>query len=303
MNMLRLGFLLALLLCPAAAAAMPINVPETVFQPFTGLATPGDPTPVPVVREGAPSVSTAVAAGEDIRRTNRLSVADELVLSSSFEQLRPATGSGPETAREDDPGQATQPQPREASQSAQSRRSARNEARLRDLIRLFVTAPAMSGVAGPPSRGPPGAASGPASLLFEAVLDITFDAEAVSLIHEIVQPALSPLTITNFSIAAIGNFIIVFLRETSGFSVVDLDSGTRLSMHDTPGIEAPMAINARPGAGGRAGEQGSTSMTFAEFLDLLHEYFLSYLLHPVALTVLMLAGVFWIAWRLQGRDV
>ncbi|MPY69533.1 MAG: hypothetical protein GEU92_05555 [Alphaproteobacteria bacterium] len=284
------------------AHAYPQVMPDALWQPFSTLESVAAGNSDPDIYEILVAVAPGAATGS---RTTPLPLpqstnvqaesASRLAGLPEAERGRPAGAPSPATAGE-------RPQPAAGGRAVVAPEGADatdpNASTLRDFVRYAFTTIGNPGAIG---QGPDRQTGGTsvAAGLIESILDAAISAEMINVISEVVSPALSPDGFIAMTVAEMGQFIIMFVREAGGIRLIDLNDKSRLSL-EGDGFQRPRSTLQRGGEV-RTGA-GGNKLTLGDFLDLIHDFVDTYILNPLTLGVTLFAVLIWVVSRLRSTE-
>jgi len=284
------------------AYAYPQVMPHALWQPFSTLesvaADNSDPHVHEILVTVAPGTAEGSLAAPLPQSTNAL--AERASGLPEAERGRPPSTGTPRPATAGE-----RPQPPAASGRASVAREGAdaadpNASSLRDFVRYAFASIGNPGATGQrPDRQVDGTSV--ATALIDSILDAAISAEMVNVISEVVSPALSPDGIIAMTVAEMGQFIIMFLREAGGIRLVDLNDKSSLSL-EGDGSLRPRSTLQRGGDERRSAGAGSDRLTLGDFFDLIHDFVDTYILNPLTLGVTVFGILIWVVSRLRGTE-
>jgi hypothetical protein len=175
-----------------------------------------------------------------------------------------------------------------------------NASTLRDFVRYaFATIGNPGAIGQRPDRQIDGASV--ATTLIESILDAAISAEMINVISEVVSPALSPDGFIAMTVAEMGQFIIMFVREAGGIRLIDLNDKSSLSLEGDSSLK-PRSTLQRSGEVRTGAGTGGDKLTLGDFFDLIRDFVDTYILNPLTLGVTLFAVLIWVVSRLRSTE-
>ncbi|MCZ6666118.1 MAG: hypothetical protein O7B81_12490, partial [Gammaproteobacteria bacterium] len=144
-------------------------------------------------------------------------------------------------------------------------------------------------------------ASGNGGSMLAAILDFALDQEMLDFIFSVLSPSLEPSGLISFSIAGLGNFVMVLSEEIGALKIIDLDSGNTLVLRSRPqGLSAQSRQNLDR-TSGRQRRGAESRITIQQFIMIIRQFFLSILQDPRFISIFVIFSLLWLVWILYRR--
>lgn len=200
--------------------------------------------------------------------------------------------------------------------------SDRQKTRARDLIRLFLNVSRSQGYAaenagsldqGGPLADADALSDSPADdtlepgdeTVLDSALDAALDTDTIEMIGRIFRPTVEPTGLISFSMAGLGNFILLLSEARDGVRIVDADTGETVASYRGPGTGSSDAFgllaNRAPGL--RPGPGGGRGVSLGRFLSEVWKTVVDFATEPLAILAAVLFVIMWVLWTLRSRAV
>lgn len=179
--------------------------------------------------------------------------------------------------------------------------------RIRDAVRLLLNVGRETGrQRRPATAAAPGRHrldGGNGGSMLAAILGLSLDQEMLDLIFSVLSPSLEPGGLISFSIAGLGNFVMVLSDEIGALKIVDLDGGNILVLRSRPqDFYAQSRQNLDLTSGGQR-RRAVSRITFRQFLLNVRQFFVFIVQDPRFIGIFVIFSLLWLVWILYRRRV